>query len=1367
MKGKKFLIGTLGLCMLACAGVGGAKRSPASAEALQKNASELMTVSSGLNVEYNVSGVEKNATLTKDTRKGIHFSSKEKGNAAEGQSVAFTNVLSGLFETDFRVYTENKNTASDWWDGGEWYTRNNAEELRELAITLTDEDENESFTLYIKGGSPWNSRSVNARVAYGDVGENYGSGQWFVAGDGLDYDDVTGVRENGLANAEYNTALRGVSFTNNFLHSTVVGFDPITKEVYGYTFKSSDSESDYATLMKKRVILDLDNPEHLAFAGDGAGALLNCSFANYTVKYTLTDVTGADETGSQGEDERANFILYSLNGQSFAGEDGLLTETVPAGLTVAMEKTATVGAGFVLPKPTLKTAFGESPEFTGNVKVLTPTGRTLLSERAYKVGYSFTPSEEGTYKVIYSGVKDSLGNVRKAFAADGTYSGAEWTYAYPVVAKKATATTGLARELLSASGLNVEYDVSGVEKNADLTRDTQKGIYFSTVQKGEEAEGSFVQFKKELVGNMELNFRVFTDKKNESNPFLGGDWALNNDAEELKEIAITVTDSKTGEKFTVYIKGGTSWSANAPNARVAYGDVGEYYGSGYWYETGTTNNSFYGGVGNKGLKSGEYNTELRGTTFTNASRVTDTDFKTGYTTNIGFDPQTKEVYGYVYGSGAYACHKRVILDLDEAEDLIYATKPSQNGAPKDVVPDAFKDSTFEKYTVKITVTDVADVEEKLDANGETVKVGEAKRAKFIVYHLNGQSLAGKSGKLTSNSGYGAYVAETPKAFVNLNMTLPKPTTASSVLDGEKEFDGTIKIVDENGNVVLAEQPYSEDVVFTPTKTGKYFALYGGMKDKGGNLRGTFTRSGYSAEQGYTKVPFEVKEPIELPEISYALRNTPVWIGAKKAQDDLIVFLTVKKDGQVYRNVNELEIDENFSYPFADDGSYELIYLVRSSSGAETELTANIEIIGMQAALTRPDTFAVYGQDFVFTGKDFKLYHGEYGVVTDFTFLADVFDGEEWVQVSVENGKVNFKETFLSLGEGEWTLRFTLAKGQDELVLFRTVTVLDKTPPVLQADPLSDRFIAVEGGNGEYFVVQEGATGLIPNATATDDKDGAVSVEISLKKPSDTQGVPVLAGTEILFDEEGQYTIVYKATDGAGNYSTIAYFIDVKNEWLSVSAGDTSLELGKTFTPNRPIVVDEFKKQTTEEYTSSVHVFLNGAEVESANGVFTPTSVGEYTVLYVVEKNGTSYSCSVRLTVSDTQKPTVIVEGEYEARAKVGDTIEILFAYVDDQSSCDLQVSVILDGATRIEVSEDGAFKIEKGGRYVIKYTATDLSGNSAAVEYIIDVPREKEKPSSSGSSCSSSAGLGTYVLASMAIVGLAVLKTVRKKENEK
>ena len=320
-------------------------------------------------------------------------------------------------------------------------------------------------------------------------------------------------------------------------------------------------------------------------------------------------------------------------------------------------------------------------------------------------------------------------------------------------ANAATASvTKNATEIMTVSGLTATYNVSGSEQHADLTNDTNKGILFTSNKVGNAALNASVAFTNSFTGAMELNFRAFTETTDSASDWWdGGNWYDRNNAEELREIAITVTDADTEEAFTVYIKGGTSSKAIAPNARVAYGDVGASYGSGRWYRIDTEKEEYYKGGTNKGLGSAEYNTELLGTSFTNRARHASGWMGAGYSTNIGFDPVTKMVYAYTYGKeSAYACYKRPILDLDDPEDMQYLMMNKTGGNVNAALPTAFKSSTFENYTVKMTVTEMT----------------EEKTAKFIVYNLNGQSLGGENGVLTSSivPGISANFTETAKQY---------------------------------------------------------------------------------------------------------------------------------------------------------------------------------------------------------------------------------------------------------------------------------------------------------------------------------------------------------------------------------------------------------------------------------------------------------------------------------------------------------------------------------------------------------------------------------------------------------------------------
>lgn len=1342
---RKTLIALCSLVTLACSSVLSAGLTKASADTFKASTGNVITVSDGLTVTHNVSGSEKVASLTKDVRGGIHFSSKQAGDGAEGNFVAFKNTLSGLFEMDFRVYTQNKGSIT--YGGGDWFAGNDAEEIREVAITLTDTDKNESFTLYIKGGSPYMQSIPNARVAYGDVNKNYGTGlRYGYEGNGQDYDDTTTPYNGGtLASKEYNTQLRGTSFTNSYLHSTAVGFDPITKEVYTYAFKSSGNEADYTSIFNRRVILDLDNAEHLKYAGEGAGELLKCKFNNYTVKFTLTDVTGAEETGSQGKDETANFIIYSLNGQSLASANGLFVSSTAPGLTANVDK-AFLNEEYEIPTPVLQSVLGEKPSFTGKVQVLDANDNVVVANQTLSDGLSFTPTSVGTYKIIYSGVRDGGNNIRKSFTARGTYVGAEVTYTYPLEIKKLTAGVD---GLFNADGLDVQYNVSGVDAHADLVSDTTKGMAFTSTAVGADAIGVSVAFNKTLTGLMELNFRAYTQTSDTSSDYWnGGDWHSRNNAEEIREMAITVTDTETNESFSVYIQGGTAWNAVTPNARVAYGEVGQYYGSGRWYKVNANGLAYYGT--GKGLSSTEYNTELVGTSFTNRARNTGGFIGGGYSTNIGFDPTTKTVYAYTYGTGEYLLEKRPILDLDDAEDMQYLTMNSAGAGVGVGLPETFKNSTFKNYTVKMTVTDVT----------------EDMSAKFIVYHLNGQSLSVEKEKLMSNAGYGLYLPEGEDRFVGLEDAFPAPY-ASAVLTGEKAFNGTIEIVDENGNVVLEKQTYSESVAFKPTVAGKYIAYYGGMADENDCVRLQYGLGTYDGEEERFAYAFNVQErAVELPAYDYVMKKMGVEVGAKPLGVGLETYLTVKKDGVVYNGAENVEVGANYSYFFQDNGEYELFYTVKNAYGSEVYYSTSLEVVAMTAFMKNPISVAQLGQDFILDTSDFTVYYCNEGVISDYVISAEIFNGESWVAVNAQPAtSVNLKEVFLQIGAGERKVSFVLSKNGDSVRVEKTFSVGDFVAPTLTVETLSQNFVSTpekDSQNIKNFVVLSGTVGTIPFATALDDIDGTVAVTVLIKAPEDETARESAFGDELLFSA-GEYVIAYKAVDNAGNESSVFYMITVKDLWLGISAQMNTVELGSNVVFNAPAVINQFTGETLSDFNWNAKVYFGGTELEKTYGAYRPVYTGVYQLVYTVAYNGATQEYTLDFMVEDTVKPVIEVEGTYESTAKLGDTLKIYDVWIDDASTCGLTISVMYNDATRVQVNEYNKFVVDKAGKYVIKYSATDVAGNTTSVEYTITVEAETVAEEEQ-SGCSSSVGGSLAIVMLITVLGGALL--LKRKENK-
>ena len=1350
---RRKLLKTLCLCALSCfaAGTFGVSLR-ANAEEYSKNAEELIA-SSGFNVTYNVAGNEAQEGLTNDTAKGILFQTEQTGAAAKGASLTFENSLSGLFELNFRAFTEVKDTSGSWWDGGAWYDRTNSEELREMAITVTDEETGEKFTVYVKGGTEWNAYTPNARVAYGAAGEYYGSGRWYT-----NYSDNNGYQNNdkGLSNTTYNTAIFGTSFVNRARndggeiagggYSTNIGFDPVSKEVYAYVYGKAEKYQCY-----KRVILDLDDAEDFSYLtqtsggkrdGEVGAAFQKSTFKKYNVQVSVTDVT---------EGKSAAFLIYHLNGQSLGGEGGKIVSSVAPGAAVETPE-GKMYREYTLPQPVLRGVLGESPEFTGTVEVKAPGGTTVFAETEYVSGLKFTPEEYGEYTLIYRGIVSLSGAGRKTFAAGAVYSGAELSYEYPFTVKKSNLVTGNAAELITTNGFSVTYNVAGNEAQEGLTNDTAKGILFQTEQTGAAAKGASLMFKNSLSGLFELNFRAFTEVKDTSGSWWdGGAWYDRTNSEELREMAITVTDEETGEKFTVYVKGGTEWNAYTPNARVAYGAAGEYYGSGRWYTNYSDNNGYQNN--DKGLSNTTYNTAIFGTSFVNRARNDGGEIAGGgYSTNIGFDPVSKEVYAYVYGKAEkYQCYKRVILDLDDAEDFSYLTQTS-GGKRDGEVGAAFQKSTFKKYNVQVSVTDVT----------------EGKSAAFLIYHLNGQSLGGEGGLLESDGGYGMYLAPFGKRFVGMKDVLPAPY-ASSVLTGEKPFEGTVRVTDNEGNEVLPLQQWNGNVTFTPEAAGMYFAEYGGMTDENDFTAREFSFGAYPGGERVLRMPIVVEtEAAEIPRYKEVLRGMSVEFGAKPKEKGLKTYLTVQKNGTPIAGCEMLEIGENYAYTFSENGEYSLIYTIKNAVGGSSKIVASVRAVGLKGHIINENTLVALGRDFLLKKSDFKVYSA-LGEINDFSLSAEIYNetAGAWqnagrLDSAADVGQFfNLKETFLKLGEGDYSVRFVIEKEEDSLTLERVYTLKDCYAPQLDAGEVklngAKEDVAKSGESGKYFVTTQGNKILLPVVVSTDDIDGEIAVQITVKKPGEEVGAPAAAQSELIFDRLGLYVVVYTATDRSGNSAAYALFIEVRKICLEAEIPDQTAELKQSFVPAAPDVFEALTGEKIQSPAYEVRVYLGGAEIAKENDSFVLQYVGEFVLEYTVTYAQAKQTFTAKLTVCDTVAPEIELNGEYQSTASIGDTIEIVSAEIYDAGVCELICEVYI-GNTKVAV-ENGRFTIDRHGVYVVRYTATDTSGNETVKEYAITVPAPEEEKKG----CNGSLGGNAAAISSVTATLCATIVVVSKK----
>ena len=171
----------------------------------------------------------------------------------------------------------------------------------------------------------------------------------------------------------------------------------------------------------------------------------------------------------------------------------------------------------------------------------------------------------------------------------------------------------------------------------------------------------------------------------------------------------------------------------------------------------------------------------------------------------------------------------------------------------------------------------------------------------------------------------------------------------------------------------------------------------------------------------------------------------------------------------------------------------------------------------------------------------------------------------------------------------------------------------------------------------------------------------------------------------------------------------------------------------------------------------MRVYLGGAEIAKENDSFVLQYVGEFVLEYTVTYAQAKQTFTAKLTVCDTIAPEIELNGEYKSTASIGDTIEIVSAEIYDAGVCELICEVYI-GNAKVAV-ENGRFTIDRHGVYVVRYTATDTSGNETVKEYAITVPAPEEEKKG----CNGSLGGNAAAISSVTATLCATIVVVSKK----
>lgn len=174
---------------------------------------------------------------------------------------------------------------------------------------------------------------------------------------------------------------------------------------------------------------------------------------------------------------------------------------------------------------------------------------------------------------------------------------------------------------------------------------------------------------------------------------------------------------------------------------------------------------------------------------------------------------------------------------------------------------------------------------------------------------------------------------------------------------------------------------------------------------------------------------------------------------------------------------------------------------------------------------------------------------------------------------------------------------------------------------------------------------------------------------------------------------GTYTLTYQVSDGTGNLVTKKRKITVKdNTNVIISAKDQVVQLGKGFLALKGVIA---KTKAGSNCNASLKV----------TGKVNTNKVGTYTLVYsATAKNGKTAKKSVKITVKDMKKPTLL--GVKNHTLLTTDTVT--GSSINLRNGITAKASNGKDLTNRIQV--EGIVEPKKAGTYKVTYTVANDSG---------------------------------------------------------